>query len=205
MRALFLLLLVGCQPRFVESSGEVDAFIAQADFHAACVGLKMTHHNKDVLRQYTAEKLADYPDIQEATDCLCAAMYDSEEGSWDPAVLAGLEGVRRDDLAQCIAPALTDDRIEKSADLVTAVGKMYAPEGIAAMVGLVNGDAPAEVRAAAVSILRISEDHRDLVLAIDFGQVRCLNDRLLGHYSVSTTPVLTTSPASRPLTISALV
>lgn len=165
MRAWFLVLLVGCQPRFVETSAEVDAFIAQADFDGACVALKMTHHNKDELRHYAAEKLAEYPEIPEATACICAAMYDAEKGTWDPPVVEGVEGTRRDDLAECIAPALSDERIEKSADLVTAVGKMYAPAGIAAMAGLVkNGSADPTIRAAAVEVLRMAEDQRPLVV-----------------------------------------
>jgi hypothetical protein len=156
--------LVGCEPRFIEEAYEVDTFIAQGKFSSACVGLKMTHHAKDGLRGYTASKLAEYPEIPEATMCVCEALYNAEKGTWDAAVLKGLDGTRREDLAECVVPALADPRVEVDDTLIRGVSKLHTKAGGAALANIAKSHENPEFRALAVSGLRADDDQAPLVL-----------------------------------------
>ncbi len=146
----------GCEltPRFVEESSEIDGFLARKAFSSACVGLKM--REDDSLRTYTAEKLAELPHISVANDCLCAALYDAEAHTWDPAVARGVQGSERDDLAECLAPALGDAQVdaENRAELVQLIGGINAKSAFKALEELAASDPDAGVRAGAASGLR---------------------------------------------------
>lgn len=152
--------VLGCGPRFVESSGEIDAFLARGSYEYACVAFRSSD---DGLRSYAATRLAKFPDQQVATDCVCAALYDAEKGTWDAAVAEGLAGSRRDDLAACLQPAAADARVSKRPELIEALGRFLAPAGWEALAALVTAEPDASLRAAAVGGLRGSQAHTALL------------------------------------------
>lgn len=153
---LFMTSACEIPPRFVEESGEIDGFLARKAYRSACVGLTASD---EALREYTAEKLAEYPHIKVATDCVCEALYDADAGTFDAAVATGLAGSHRDDLSGCLAPALDDTRItgDDRAELVRVLGGMDAKGGYAALQALVRSDPLPEVRAMAAGAVRPSK------------------------------------------------
>jgi HEAT repeat protein len=151
-------LLAACGPTHLQSSDQVDAFLSRSDFESACVGLKS---EKDSLREYTATKLLEFPTSPVAAACLCEAIYDADKGAFDPAVTRAAAGSRRDDLAECLLPAVTDDRIDDE-DLMGLVGglaRILSPAAAEALATVATGSAPVEVRAAAVAGLAPSKAH----------------------------------------------
>lgn len=153
--------LLGCDPRFVETEHEVDAYIARGAFSSACVGLKMK--NDPDLRTHTAKRLADWPDVPDARSCLCEALVTSE--GYDAAVAAGIKDSKRDDLADCLAPALDKPLGEDRLALVLDLGHINAPRAYALMADLVKSDPDPTIRATAVELLRPSDEHLPVVLA----------------------------------------
>lgn len=151
--------MLACQPRFLETSAEVDAFLSRMDYAAACVGLAS---NDESLREYTAKKLAEYPAEQVASDCLCAALYDAEAGAWDPVTARGVRATKRDDLAACLEPAVSDDRVEDKKSLLVALGAIAAPAGYETLATMAKAT-DVTVRAAAVSGLQTSAEHGELL------------------------------------------
>ncbi|MFT4622032.1 MAG: HEAT repeat protein [Myxococcota bacterium] len=148
--------IAGCEltPRFVEESSEIDAFLARRAFSSACVGLKM--REDDSLRTYTAEKLAELAHISVANDCLCAALYDAEAHAYDAAVAAGVQGTERDDLAECLVPAVADTNIdpEHRPELVRLLGGINARSAFSALETIATSDPSPETRAGAAETLR---------------------------------------------------
>jgi HEAT repeat protein len=118
------------------------------------VGLTM--REDDSLRTYTARKLAELPHIKVANDCLCTALYDAEAHAWDQAVAEGVQSSERDDLAECLTPALSDSEIdaETRPALVKLVGGINAKAAFGALELIATSDPSAEVRAGAASGLR---------------------------------------------------
>ena len=161
----WLMLAVGCNiaPTYVETSSEIDAFLAQNNFNAVCVGVKMERN--DDLRRYTAMRLADYPDNEVANSCVCEALYKSGAGKWDRAVADGLKATKRDDLALCLAAAIDDPNIDDAnlANLVRDLAGISTPAGYAAIAKITTTAQDSELRAAAVSSLRPSEPQRALL------------------------------------------
>jgi len=161
-RLLLLLLpcwaLSACEvaPRFIEESSEVDAFLARNAYRSACVGLSA---QKGSVREYTAGRLAESRHIKAANDCLCAAVYNAEEGTFDKDVIKGLAGSRRDDLSACLAGGLEDARITGTdrAVLVRGLGAIDAPAAYAQIAALVLSDDDPETRAMAAGAVRPSE------------------------------------------------
>lgn len=156
--------LVGCEvpPRFVQSAAEVDSFLMQKRYRSACVGLSATEGS---LREYTATKLVDLKHVAVANDCLCEALYDPESHEVDLDVAAGLAHAERDDLAECLAPALTDAEVDDSlrARVVLALGAMEASGAYAAIQGLLQHDSPS-VRAGAAEALTRSREAQDALV-----------------------------------------
>ena len=152
-----LMALTACEipPRFVEESAQVDAFLARRAYRSACVGLDAADA---ALREYSAKRLGEYPHVSIATDCVCAALYDAEAGTFDVAVATGLAGSHRDDLAECLAPGLSDARIagDDRAELVRVLGSMDAGGAYGALEALVRDDPLPAVRAMAAAAVRPS-------------------------------------------------
>lgn len=162
-----LLAAVGCNPRYVETKDQVDVFLANGRPGSACVALEMKANEKRELRAYAAEKLATLAEGEQvATDCLCKALYDPETGAWDRAVLGGLDKVARDDLAQCILPALDQPTIvgEERVELVRLLGGMGAPAVFPKLASIAATDADEAVRAEAVTALTQARDEQLPVL-----------------------------------------
>lgn len=160
--ALALATFMGCQPRFIETTSEIDGYLARSDFGAACVAMKM---EDDSLRGFAASRLAKFPESEVATDCVCAALYDADEGTWDEASAVALKGSRRDDLASCLGKAVADSRVTDRAPLVAALGGIMAPGGYAALATLASDEKDPVVRAMAISGLQPSLEHADLIVA----------------------------------------
>ena len=152
---MLLGLLGGCEipPRYVEESAQVDAFLARSSYRSACVGLKA--QDADV-RTYAASRLAEYAQVKVVNDCLCAAVYDAETGVVGQNVLEGLAGSRRDDLADCVLPALEDSRVsdEDRTALVRGLGALQAKGSYQALGTLVKAGKDPAVRAEAAKALR---------------------------------------------------
>ena len=149
--------LAGCElpPRFVEESSEVDGFLLRSAYQSACIGLDA---QKADVREHTARRLAEYEHVRVANDCLCASLYDAETGAVNDAVLRGLASSRRDDLAQCVMPALEDDRIKEEARVaaVRGLGAMEAKAAYEKLAELAKSDEDPGIRAVAAEALRPS-------------------------------------------------
>lgn len=156
--AVFLWLgaLAACGPTHLESTKQVDAYLSRGDINSACVGLKS---EKESLREYTTNKLLDFPTSPDASACLCAAMYDADSGAWDAVVLKAAASSRRDDLARCLVPAITDERVKDRAGLIDGLGRMLSPAAADGLEAMANSSADVEIRAAAVRGLVSSKKH----------------------------------------------
>ena len=175
---LILVLQGACDPRFVDSSEQVDAFLAHNRLSAVCVALK--NDRDDSLREYAAKKLAPNKDQQVATDCLCDAIYDAEFGTVDAAVARGIAGSNRGDLAQCLMPALdpSNDKMTTASgtpesnapDRVLTVQLMAGiggSEAYGAVAHLLKTSKSPDVRTAAVHGLQKERDsHEELLLDV---------------------------------------
>ncbi len=109
-------------PPTVESS-DIDNAIAMGRLPVVCKGLKMTDPE---VRRYAASRLEEMED-PDAAACLCEDAIDPKSGAWDEAILSGLKGTKRDDLAACFLPALEDPRNQRRLELVVALDKLPAP------------------------------------------------------------------------------
>ncbi len=154
---LGLVVLTACEipPRFVQTSAEVDALVLQKRYRSACVGLEAAD---ETVREHTAHALEDLPHISLVNDCLCTALYDAEAHEADAAVARGLASSGRDDLAECLAPALDDPAITGAdrAAVVASLGGLEAAGAYSAIEGLLKDPDPA-VRANAAAALRPSK------------------------------------------------
>lgn len=161
--AVCLAALTGCDiaPSYVEKSGEIDVFLVNERYKSACVGLKM---EDDDLVRYTAMKLEEYPDEQVANDCLCEALYHPDTHVWSEAVADGLRNSARDDLAACLAPALSDPAVEEREKLVHMLAGIHAPASYEAIGAAFASEQDADLRVAMVQELQPSEAHIDVVL-----------------------------------------
>lgn len=148
---------VGCEmpPRFVEESSEVDAFLLRSAYPSACVGLEA--QNADV-REHTARRLAEYEHVRVANECLCKGLYDAETGAIGESALRGVASSRRDDLAECVLPALSDSRVtgEGRVSVVRGLGGMEARAAYGALAELVKTDPEPVIRAEAAKALNPS-------------------------------------------------
>jgi len=161
-----LVLQVGCEvpPRFVNTTAEVDSFVMQKRYASACVGLDA---RDEKIREYTATKLVELTHVKVANECLCAALYSAEEHQVDHAVALGVAHSERDDLAECLAPALDDEAIsgEDRARVVHSLGAMEASGAYAAIQGLL-ADPDEAVRARAAEALRHSREAQDALVTL---------------------------------------
>jgi hypothetical protein len=160
---LTAVLVAGCEipPRYIESSKSVDHHLVRRHFRSACVGLRMDDPD---LREYTARKLAEFPEEEAANACLCEALY--QPGAFDAAVATGLAGTRRDDLAGCLAAALSDSEVADRVGLVRSLAGFAAPMGYAALAKTAKDDPDPAVRAAAATGIRPADDHVGVLIGL---------------------------------------
>jgi HEAT repeat protein len=109
-------------PATVESS-DIDNAVAMGRLPVICKGLKMSDPE---VRRYAASRLEEIEDPK-ALACVCEDAIDPKSGAWDEAILSGLKGSGRDDLAACFLPALDDPRNDRRLELVVALDFMTAP------------------------------------------------------------------------------
>jgi len=167
LKGVFLFVcLSGCEiaPDFVESSHDVDRFLLRENFKSACVALEMK--KDDDLRRYTAMVMLEYPNDETVNSCLCDALYTPGSGSFDLAVVNGIQSSRRDDLAQCLARGLSDQGIENRKEMVHSLGRISAKASYETLATLVKDEADVAVRIAAVESLRPSAKHVPLLLEV---------------------------------------
>ena len=170
MRAMWTLLvgglmLVGCEPTWVETSADVDMFLSQGRVKAACVALK--NDRNDGLREHTAERLATYPDEKIANECVCEAVMAWRHGAYDVAVVQGLKGSGRDDLTECVFPAFNEQmEVEERVRLTSQLAAIKSPKAYAKSLELAkNTGEAAEVRvAAAQGLMPVRDEHTDELL-----------------------------------------
>ncbi|MBN2799848.1 MAG: HEAT repeat domain-containing protein [Deltaproteobacteria bacterium] len=160
-----LLLVQACDvpPKVIEEHQEVDYFLLKQRWKSACVALRMEDPE---LQRYTAMKLVDYPREPVAAQCLCEGLYDKDAGLVREAVAKGLENSGRDDLAACLEPAITDDRIADKTVLVETLSSLGSKEGFRVLSGLAQGSGDPAVRAQSAVALRPSERHIPLLLEL---------------------------------------
>jgi hypothetical protein len=151
-----LTLASACKPNQVNDIEQVDSYIARGNWSYACVA---TASRLDDVRTHTSRRLAATKGVTEATDCLCKAAWRPDAGTWDPAVVAGWEGTKRDDLASCLAPAASDPRVADKEALIEALAATGARAAYDAMVAVADADVSVEVAAAALRALSGSPDH----------------------------------------------
>lgn len=162
---LVLLGLLACDrvPRNIDDSFEVDRFLSQQNYAAACVGLK--NRADPSVRTYTARQLVKHEMKGAPRKCLCAALYDAEKHTAGLAVAKGIEGSRRDDLAGCLAPALTDPEVEERAKVAAALGRLNSPVGFEALEEVVKSAPEPGLRAAAAAAVKNSARARHTLVA----------------------------------------
>lgn len=166
--ATTLLLTAGCEtlPSTIDESATVDQYLAQQRYRSACVGLQS---RDEEIQTYTAQRLVEYPHIKDARDCLCAGVYDPARHTITLAVGKGLEGSDRDDLAECLAPALDDDQLTEEArtNAVMIIGDIGSSKSYGALSELMKNDPDPDIRALAAKGLRASRSSTaDLVAAM---------------------------------------
>jgi hypothetical protein len=114
--------LAGCvlAPTRVERA-DIDQGLALGAYHIVCKGLEM---EKDDVREYATTK---FHMIEEpiAAECVCEHIW--REDKWDEAVARGLKGAKRDDMVTCLADVLDDPRLDREAELVSALNLTGAP------------------------------------------------------------------------------
>lgn len=152
----------GCsrpEPLYV-SKADLDSAHTIGDVATICVGLKM---KEDETREYAAQKLKDIEDP--ATACLCDHL--TRDGTWDPAVFNGLANAKEDERVGCVAKLLDDPQLKDRAGAAKAMLKVKAPAVHARLVAAANGDADAEVQAAALPVLRGTKDPKEVQMLMD--------------------------------------
>ncbi|MCB9678752.1 MAG: HEAT repeat domain-containing protein [Alphaproteobacteria bacterium] len=162
---MFLLaFLLGCDvvPRRIEEPSEVDKFLSMQNYASACVGLK--NLDDDGLRTYTAQQLVPFDTRGDARRCLCDALYVADAHRADLAVALGVQNSKRDDLAKCFAPALSDPAVEDKDKVAEALGRIGAPAGFEALEAVVKSDADVATRAAAARSLKPSSAARHTLI-----------------------------------------
>ena len=156
--------LVACEipPQRVDKSKDVDEFIVRGAYASACVALK--NGDDDDLRRHTAGVLEQYPSELVANNCICDALYNAEAHSWDAAVVDGLRGSKRDDFAQCLAPALADDAIKDRERVAMLLSGLGASSGFKALGDAARSSDDPTIRAAALKGLRGSGGFTDTIV-----------------------------------------
>ncbi|MEZ4319632.1 MAG: HEAT repeat domain-containing protein [Myxococcota bacterium] len=164
---MFLLaLLLACQvvPRRIEEASEVDKFMSQQNYASACVGL--LNLDDDGLRTYTAQQLVPLETTSVARRCLCDALYDADKHRADLAVALGLQNSKRDDLATCLAPAVSDPAVEERTKVAEALGRLGSAAGFEALEAVAKTDSDPAVRAAAARSLKPSTKARHTLIEV---------------------------------------
>lgn len=192
MRAVLTLALtwlIACEtpPAMIDDKPQVDGFLARGAFASACVGLKSP---EEPVRLYTATRLATYRTKGTANECLCDALYNAETHTVDLAVLNGLDATKRDDLADCVAPALTDPAVKDRNLVIHGLARTRAPKGFEHISTLLK-DPDVTLRTAATGALKHHRRGREALidaLANDTeASVRAAAAAALGSHKTSTT------------------
>lgn len=194
----FVLLVAACGDPPMKSPADVDFHIAEGEYDAACRGLAAETAE---MRGYTAGALA--KKVHPTSDaCLCASVYDAEAGKVDEAIATGLAKTRRDDLAECLAKALTDDRVTGRAEVANWIGAMKAESGYDALA-VAAKDADPAVRRAAADGLSATERYVPLLLELvgtdaDAGVREAAAVALLHRKQDAAVPVLVAAATKDP-------
>ena len=153
--AASLLFFTACEqlPATIDESAQVDQYLAQKRYRAACVGLQS---RDDEIVTYAAQRLVEYPHIKDATECLCTALYDDQRHEVGLPAGKGTEGSGRNDLAACVQPGLSDTVLtdERRQNLVQVLADLGAADAYGILADLMQNDADPEIRARAASGLR---------------------------------------------------
>lgn len=165
--AALQLFALGCEqlPAKIDESATVDQYLAQQRYRAACVGLESQDPE---IKTYTAQRMSEYGHVKDARECLCAGLYDTKRHTIDTDVGRGIEGSDRDDLADCLVPALTDDKLtdEARTNAVRILGDIGAKNAYETLAELAKNDGDEEIRAIAVAALRASRASTEDIIAI---------------------------------------
>lgn len=145
--------LVACfGPARLDTTAQVDGYVAQGRLAEACAGLKSV---EDEVRAHTARRLGEYPDDKAASACVADAVYDADRGTWDEVVASALSGTRHEAATRALGEALSDARVGDPERVVGAIGAITAPSGASLLEGILTATGSStQLRAAAVQALR---------------------------------------------------
>lgn len=158
--------LLGCEvvPRHVQEASEVDAFLVRGAYASVCVALD---NEADAgLRTYAATELQKQSMDRTAGQCLCEAVYRPERHRADLAVLKGLIGSQRDDLAICAAAALDDAAVPERPTVALAIAHLDAPKGYAALAEVARTNTDLPLRLAAIKGLKKASSQREALFEL---------------------------------------
>ena len=163
MKAWLLIGLIGCEmtPSFVDTK-DIEQATARGAWGTVCKGLEMS---EDRIRQYAAEQLWKNKAPAEEMACICEHLPKSG-GGFDPAIAAGLEGLKSDAIAKCFADLVKNPELPKREEAVVAFAKMTAPSvrTVLAEVAAADGDMATRIRAA--NTIGGDPDHKDTLMTL---------------------------------------
>lgn len=163
-----IVLVTACEtlPAKIDESATVDQYLAQGRYRAACVGLES---RDEEIVTYTAQRLVDYGHMKDARECLCAGLYDPKRHKVNLPAGIGVDGSGRDDLAECMKPAIDDSQLTNEArtNAVRILGGIGSSKSYDLLVDLMKNDGDEAVRALAAGSLRQAKSATgDLVTAM---------------------------------------
>jgi len=131
-------------PSFVDTK-DIEQGTARGAWGTVCKGLEMS---EDRIRQYATEQLWKNNAPPEKLTCICEHLP-KEGGGFDPAIAAGLEGMKSDAIASCFAELVKNPNLNKREEAIIAFSKMTAPSvrSVLAEVAAAEGDMPSRIRA----------------------------------------------------------
>lgn len=142
---------------FIDKAGIDDARV-DGNVVAVCVGLTM---KDEAVRTYAAEKLVTW---KRAQDCVCDHL--ERDGSWDLAVLRGLDEAEDDERVGCVATLLDKASLPDRPGLARALAPFRAPAVKARLKAAAKSDADVAVRAEAIAVLRPDKDEEARALLV---------------------------------------
>ena len=163
--AAAVMFMTACEqlPATIDEAATVDQYLVQGRYEAACVGLDSRDPE---IAEYAAQRLADYGHVKAANECLCTALYNPQTHKVNYDVAGGVDGTRRDDLAECLSGALDDTVIPESerGPIVTKIAGIGAKASYESLAKLLREDDDPSVRAGAAGGLRASKTMTDALL-----------------------------------------
>jgi HEAT repeat protein len=134
-------------PAYVNNQ-DVDNAVVREAWATVCKGLEM---KDDRIRRHATEKLALHrPD--NAQECICAHIT-APDGGHDPAISAGLVGVKLDEYVSCLADLVKRPDLPRRTEAVVALAQTAAPITRKTLAEVARAAGETETRARAVAAI----------------------------------------------------